>query len=62
VALCSQEWPVQSSKGLVSRPLIEIDLARFDPWARQLLVDAAADDPSAVTGDVGHPRVDLGSG
>ncbi|MBA2277239.1 MAG: hypothetical protein H0W06_05690 [Chloroflexia bacterium] len=30
----------------------EIDLARFDLRARQLLVDVEADDPGAVTGDV----------
>jgi hypothetical protein len=34
------------------RPPVEIDLARLDLQARQLLVDAAADDPGAVTGDV----------
>jgi len=30
----------------------EIDLARFDLRARQLLINAEADDPAAVTGDV----------
>jgi hypothetical protein len=30
----------------------EIDLARFDVWTRQLLVDAAAGDEAAVAGDV----------
>lgn len=30
----------------------EIDLARLDLWAGQLLVDAAADDPGAVVSDV----------
>ena len=34
------------------RPVPEIDLARFDLWAAQLLVDAAAGDLGAVTGDV----------
>jgi hypothetical protein len=29
----------------------EIDLARFDLWAAQLLVDAAAGDAAAVNGD-----------
>jgi hypothetical protein len=29
----------------------EIDLARFDLWVRQLLVDGAAGDPGAVAGD-----------
>ncbi|MGH8907128.1 MAG: hypothetical protein ACRD0K_11540 [Egibacteraceae bacterium] len=34
------------------RPPAEIDLGRFDLWTRQLAVDAAADDPGAVSGDV----------
>jgi len=34
------------------RPQTEIDLARMDLWAAQLLVDAAAGDASAVNGDV----------
>lgn len=34
------------------RPPAEIDLARFELWARQLTVDAAADDPAAVSGDL----------
>ena len=34
------------------RPPAEIDLARLDLWARQLLVDAAASDTGGVTGDV----------
>jgi hypothetical protein len=34
------------------RPPHEIDLARFELWTRQLLVDAAANDPGAVSGDV----------
>lgn len=34
------------------RAPVEIDLARFDLWAAQLLVDAAAADPGAVAGDV----------
>ncbi|MGH3043062.1 MAG: hypothetical protein ACRDNG_15240 [Gaiellaceae bacterium] len=33
------------------RPVAEIDLARFDLWAAQLLVDAAAGDAAAVNGD-----------
>jgi hypothetical protein len=33
------------------RPVTEIDLARFDLWAAQLLVDAAAGDAAAVNGD-----------
>jgi hypothetical protein len=33
------------------RPVTEIDLARFDLWAAQLLVDAKAGDTAAVNGD-----------
>jgi hypothetical protein len=33
------------------RPVTEIDLARFDLWAAQLIVDAAAGDAAAVNGD-----------
>jgi len=33
------------------RPVAEIDLARFDLWAAQLLVDAAAGDAGGVNGD-----------
>ena len=33
------------------RPVPEIDLARFDLWAAQMLVDAAAGDTAAVNGD-----------
>ncbi|MGH3115653.1 MAG: hypothetical protein ACRDQ2_00770 [Gaiellales bacterium] len=33
------------------RPVAEIDRARFDLWAAQLLVDAAAGDAAAVNGD-----------
>jgi hypothetical protein len=33
------------------RPVTEIDLARFDLWAAQMLVDAAARDAAAVNGD-----------
>jgi len=33
------------------RPPAEIDLARFDLWVCQLLLDVAADDPAAVAGD-----------
>ena len=31
--------------------MTEIDLARFDLWAAQMLVDAAAGDAAAVNGD-----------
>ncbi|HEY9376281.1 MAG TPA: hypothetical protein VIQ02_04200 [Jiangellaceae bacterium] len=34
------------------RPPAEIDLARFDLWAQQVLVDVAADDLDATSGDV----------
>jgi hypothetical protein len=34
------------------RPPAEVDLARLGPWARQVLVDAAAGDAGAVAGDV----------
>jgi hypothetical protein len=34
------------------QPPGEIDLARMDLWARQLLIDAAADEPGAVNNDV----------
>jgi hypothetical protein len=34
------------------RPAAEVNLARFDLWAAQLLVDAAARDAAAVRGDV----------
>ena len=34
------------------RPVAEIDLARFDLWTAQMLVDAAAGDAAAVTGDL----------
>jgi hypothetical protein len=33
------------------RPTTEIDLFRFDLWAAQMLVDAAAGDAAAVNGD-----------
>jgi hypothetical protein len=33
------------------RPVIEIDLTRFDLWAAQMVVDAAAGDAAAVNGD-----------
>ncbi len=34
------------------RPVTEIDLARFELWARQALVDAEADDLAGVAGDL----------
>jgi hypothetical protein len=33
-------------------PPDEIDLARFELWARQMVLDAAADDPGGVSGDL----------
>jgi hypothetical protein len=33
------------------RPVAEVDLARFDLWVAQMLVDAAAGDAAAVNGD-----------
>jgi hypothetical protein len=34
------------------RPLAEVDLTRFDLWARQTLLDAAAASPGDVAGDI----------
>jgi hypothetical protein len=34
------------------RPVVAVNLARFELWARQLLMDAAAKNPAAVHGDV----------
>ena len=34
------------------RPQVEIDEARFELWARQLQVDAAADEAANVSGDL----------
>jgi hypothetical protein len=34
------------------RPAVQINLARFQLWARQLMVDAAANNAGAVHGDV----------
>jgi hypothetical protein len=39
------------------RPPAEVDLDRLDLWARQLLVDAAADERGAVAGDLATLRV-----
>jgi len=44
------QWSVDL--GLRYRPPVEINLARFDLWAAQLLVDAAARNAAAVNGDV----------
>jgi hypothetical protein len=34
------------------RPPAEIDLARFELWARQIIVDASANEIGGITGDV----------
>ncbi|MGH9991880.1 MAG: hypothetical protein ACREAZ_04455, partial [Nitrososphaera sp.] len=34
------------------KPPVEIDLARFDLWVNQLIIDAEADEPADVAGDV----------
>jgi hypothetical protein len=39
------------------RPPAEVDLARMDLWARQLQVDAAAEDAAGVAGDVATLQV-----
>ena len=48
-AIDAAQWSLDLQ--LRHRPPVEIDLARFDLWAAQLLVDAAAGDPAAVGGD-----------
>ena len=49
-AIDAAQWSLDLR--LQYRPQAEIDLARFDLWAAQLSVDAAAGDTSAVNGDV----------
>ena len=49
-AIDAAQWSLDL--GLQYRPQAEIDLARFDLWAAQLTLDAAAGDTSAVRGDV----------
>jgi hypothetical protein len=39
------------------RPPAQVDLDRMDLWARQLLVDAAAEDRGAVAGDAATLRI-----
>jgi len=36
------------------RPVVQIDLARSDLWARQVLVDAPLDDIAAISGDTAN--------
>jgi hypothetical protein len=50
VALNAAQWSLDLR--LRYRPAAEIDLARFDLWAAQLLVDAAAGDAAAVNSDI----------
>jgi hypothetical protein len=42
------------------RPASEVNLARFDLWAAQLVFDAAAGDGAAVRGRRLHPRLHPG--
>jgi hypothetical protein len=37
---------------LIYRPIPEVEIARFEQWTRQVVVDAAADDPAGVASDV----------
>jgi hypothetical protein len=48
-ALDTAQWSLDLQ--LQYRTPVEIDLARFDLWAAQLVVDAAAGDAAAVNGD-----------
>jgi hypothetical protein len=48
-AIDAAQWSLDLQ--LRYRPPAEIDLARFDLWAAQLMVDAAAGDAAAVNGD-----------
>jgi len=49
-AIDATQWSLDLR--LQYRPQTEIDLARLDLWAAQLMVDAAAGDAGAVNGDV----------
>jgi len=49
-AIDAAQWSLDLR--LQYRPQTEIDLARFDLWAAQLTLDAAAGDAGAVGGDV----------
>lgn len=49
-AIHSARWSLDLQ--LRHRPVAEVDLARFDLWAAQVLVDAAAKDYGAVNGDM----------
>jgi hypothetical protein len=48
-AIDTAQWTLDLT--LRYRRPVEIDLARFDLWAVQLLLDAAASDPAAMNGD-----------
>jgi hypothetical protein len=48
-AIDAAQWSLDLQ--LRYQPPVEIDLARFDLWAAQLMVDAAAGDAAAVNGD-----------
>jgi hypothetical protein len=48
-AIDAAQWSLDLQ--LRHRPPVEIDLARFDLWAAQLQVDAAAENGAAVNGD-----------
>jgi hypothetical protein len=49
-AIDAAQWSLDLQ--LQYRPPTEVDLARFDLWAAQLTVDAAAGDAAAVNGDL----------
>jgi len=49
-AIDTGQWSLDLQ--LRHRPPLEIDVARFDLWAAQLVVDAAADDAGAVNSDL----------
>jgi len=48
-AIDTAQWTLDLT--LRYRRSVEIDLARFDLWAAQLLLDAGASDPAAMNGD-----------
>jgi len=48
-AIDARQWSLDLQ--LRYRPAAAIDLARFDLWAAQMVVDAAGDDAAAVNGD-----------
>jgi hypothetical protein len=64
VAAVDAHQPIESSQGAINvarasldfqlrhRPVTEIDVALFDLWTRQVLVDSRAEDSAGVLGDV----------